>query len=80
MKTPLPLLFLCGAKTWEMPQLTSLNKLPPRVTLYLFPNAEAAMTLERSCSPWFIPLDGVWDFKIISRPEEATEENLQGNL
>ncbi len=30
--TSLPLLFLSGVKSWENPQLTGLNKLPPRDT------------------------------------------------
>ena len=33
----LPLLFLAGQPTWELPQLTSLNRLPPRATLTPFP-------------------------------------------
>ncbi len=85
--SPLPLLFLdsnpdgrpCFMRSWEMPQLTSLNKLPPHATLYPFPNAEAALRLERSTSPWFLSLDGTWDFQIKSRPEEVTSETLQNN-
>jgi hypothetical protein len=30
---PLPMIYLAGAKSWEMPQLPGLNKLPPRATL-----------------------------------------------
>ena len=79
MKSPLPMLFLAGQKTWEMPQLHSLNKLPPRATLYPFPAPEMARTLDRSQSPWFILLEGTWDFKILSRPEEATEEAIHAS-
>ena len=45
-----PLLFLAGEKTWEMPQLPSLNKLPPRATLLPYPTADAALTLDRAAN------------------------------
>ena len=47
MTSPLPLLFLSGQKTWELPTLPSLNKLPPRATLYPFDSVEAGMDLLR---------------------------------
>ena len=75
--SPLPLLFLSGEKTWELPTLPSLNKLPPRATLYPFPDTTLAQTFDRSRSPWFLSLDGTWDFKLLSRPEEATEAVIQ---
>ncbi len=74
---PLPMLFIAGERTWEMPQLTSLNKLPPRATLIPYRDATQALTMEREASPWFSSLDGTWDFQILSRPEEATEAALQ---
>ena len=73
----LPLLLISGTKTWKMPQLPGLNKLPPRATLHPFPSGEAALTLDRTTSPWFLPLDGTWDFKILPRPEDATGKVLR---
>ena len=73
----LPLLIISGVNSWENPQLTSLNKLPPRATLYPFPTPESALTLKREQSPWFFSLNGTWDFQIKSRPEEVTEETVQ---
>ncbi len=72
--SPLPLLLIAGQKTWELPTLSSLNKLPPRATLYPFPSTEAARTGDRWHSPWFLSLDGIWDFKIMPRPEAVTED------
>ena len=69
---PQTLLFLSGQKTWQMPQLPSLNKLPPRATLYPFASAADAATLDRAKSPWWMALDGRWQFKLKARPEEAT--------
>ncbi|MFN3980503.1 MAG: hypothetical protein ACK4SA_08980, partial [Caldilinea sp.] len=74
---PLPLLFLAGQPTWEMPQLTSLNRLPPRATLTPFPTAADALNKAREESPWFVPLNGVWDFLIFGRPEQVTAAAIE---
>jgi beta-galactosidase len=73
----LPLLIISGTNSWENPQITGLNKLPPRATLYPFPTSEAALTLKREQSPWFLSLNGTWEFLIKSRPEEVTEKAVQ---
>ncbi len=72
----LPLLFIAGEKTWEMPQLSSFNKLPARATLIPYPTAAVALTLDREKSPWFLNLNGEWDFKIKARPESVTTDEL----
>ena len=72
----LPLLFLGGVKSWENPQLTGLNKLPARATLTPFPTAADALTLAREQSPWFMSLDGQWQFKLAPRPEAVTWDEL----
>lgn len=68
----LPMLVIAGAKTWEMPQLPSLNRLPPHADLLPYPTAQAALTQPREQSPWFVSLNGRWDFKIVAQPEAAT--------
>jgi beta-galactosidase len=73
----LPLLYLGGAKTWEMPTLPSLNKLPARATLIPFPSANDAQTQPREQSPWFLSLNGQWDFKIKATPNDVTEPAIQ---
>lgn len=72
----LPLLFLGGVKSWENPQLTGLNKLPPHATLIPFPTAAAALAASAEESPWFERLDGRWQFKLVPRPEAATWAEL----
>lgn len=72
----LPLLFLGGVKSWESPQLTGLNKLPPRATLIPFPTPGDALALAREQSPWFMSLDGQWQFKLAPRPEAVTRDAL----
>jgi beta-galactosidase len=58
-----------GRKTWKIPQLTGFNKLPPHSSPLPFPSPEDALANDQSKSPWFLSLNGVWDFKIVSRPE-----------
>ena len=53
------LLYPGGSRSWQNPELTSLNRLPPRATL------ERDPSLRRS-------LDGDWGFRLVGRPEEAT--------
>lgn len=72
----LPLLTLGDARTWQMPQLVGLNKLAPRATLVPFPSVEAAYAARREESPWFLSLDGEWQFKLKARPEDVTRNSL----
>ncbi len=68
------LLEIAGRQTWKLPHLTGINKLPPRAALYPFPSQKDALSLDRELSPWFLSLNGVWDFKILSKPEAATDD------
>jgi beta-galactosidase len=68
------LLEIGGRKTWKFPQLTGFNKLPPRATLYPFPSSNDALAQDHEKSPWFLSLNGIWDFKILPRPEVVTDE------
>ncbi|MEP7285664.1 MAG: glycoside hydrolase family 2 TIM barrel-domain containing protein [Chloroflexota bacterium] len=72
----LPLLFIAGAKTWEMPQLPSLNRLPAHATLIPYPSAVDALSMDREKSAWFVNLNGKWEFKVKPRPEAATTDDL----
>jgi beta-galactosidase len=75
----LPLLIIAGQKTWQMPDLTQLGKLPPRATLVPYPSAELAKHMERDQSPYFLLLNGQWDFKLCAKPEAVTESTLSGD-
>jgi len=59
--------------TWESPELTSLNKLPPRAAFVTFANREQALTGEQAQSPWVLPLNGVWDFRLAACPPDASK-------
>src|SRR6058998_2334895 len=65
------LLTLGGRRSWELPEVPSLNRLPPRATLVPFPTPELAAALEPDRSRWFARLDGEWQFRLVDRPELA---------
>lgn len=61
-----------GPKWWHDPGLTSWNRLPMRPLAVPFPDAASARTHDPSRSPWWLPLDGTWDFAGFDRPEDVT--------
>ncbi len=56
---------------WENPELTSLNKLPPRATFTLCPTRRQAETFDRAKSDWWRTLDGDWRFRLAPDPRTA---------
>ena len=56
---------------WENPELTSLNKLPPRASFDAFATAAQAKSGARAKSPWFQSLDGTWQFRLEKTPADA---------
>ena len=58
-------------KPWINPECVALNRLPMRATLYPFPTAKLAASLDRGRSPWFRLLDGEWHFKMAKRPGDV---------
>lgn len=70
------LLQLNSLKTWISPETVSINRLPMRATLYPFDSEKAALTLDRTQSPWFQLLDGEWQFKMADRPEAVVPADV----
>ncbi|MBN2655998.1 MAG: DUF4981 domain-containing protein [Spirochaetales bacterium] len=64
------------SKPWETPELTSLNKLPPRATMYPFESTESALSMDRSKSRWYSSLNGEWKFSLFPSPEDIPENIL----
>mgnify|MGYP001346278019 FL=1 len=58
-------------RAWEVPELTSLNKLPPRASFDSFPTAKQALARSTAKSPWFQSLDGEWQFRLERNPADA---------
>ncbi len=64
-------------RPWEQPELTQLNRLPMRSTLYPFANIQQAKTGIGDASPWYSSLNGDWTFCLVSHPEEAPVAFMQ---
>lgn len=50
------------ARPWEIPELTSMNRLRARPDLVPFDKASSALSRDPSKSPWYLCLDGEWVF------------------
>jgi beta-galactosidase len=69
---PTPDLIHIGSlKSWIAPECVSINRLPMRATIYPFPSAQIARSLDREKTPWFLLLNGQWQFKAVDRPESV---------
>jgi beta-galactosidase len=69
---PTPDLIHIGSlKSWIAPECVSINRLPMRATIYPFPSAQIARSLDREKTPWFQMLNGPWQFKAVDRPESV---------
>lgn len=59
---------------WEDPSLLGLNKLPGHTVLVPYSDKISACQGERTLSPYFKLLTGMWLFKYFSCPEEVPED------
>lgn len=55
---------------WENPLIVGINKLPPRADSYPFASVEQALTCDRSKSPYFMLLNGEWEFHWVGKPAD----------
>jgi beta-galactosidase len=56
---------------WENPEVLAMGRLPSRSPLVPFTTIEQALARDRSKSPWFKSLNGIWRFQRVSHPKEA---------
>jgi len=59
---------------WENPELTNRNRLSGRAYTFPYPDEASANTLQRGASPWFMLLNGIWDFEYSASPLVAPSE------
>ena len=64
------MLSVFAPRPWERPELTGWGRLPARPPLVPWPGAAAARAGNRTRSPWWRSLDGVWAFRWLDRPEK----------
>lgn len=61
-----------SGEDWENhTSFSSAESWPPRATCFAFRSREAALVGDRSMSPDFLSLDGIWDFHWAPRPSAA---------
>lgn len=63
-------------KPWETPELTCINRLPARATLYPFASHASALKGDHGKSPWVKSLNGQWKFKLFGKPETVPSSAL----
>jgi beta-galactosidase len=76
----LDLLRIGGAKTWMAPEIIQINRLPSRATAYPYPDARAALVNVREKSPWFLSLNGEWDFHLAPSPGEVPADFISADF
>ncbi len=69
-----------GERSWISPECTGWNRLPARSPLVPFPDRDAALAGPREASPWFLPLDGPWRFRLFPRPEAVPVDCARPDL
>ena len=57
------------ARPWEIPALTSMNRLRGRADLVPYPTAAAALKRDPRKSKWFLSLDGKWSVSFHEKVE-----------
>ena len=55
---------------WTDPECVGFGRQPSRATCYPFNTAATALAGNRTASPWYQPLDGIWKFSRVAHPEE----------
>lgn len=62
------------------PDIIGINRLPARATFFTFPGAGEALEKSREQSPWYLPMDGQWDFLFLDGPDAVTAEMISKDL
>lgn len=58
-----------GSPPWEIPELTSINRLPARASLVPYPTVTSARRGTPNHSSRYRSLNGIWSFRLFDRPE-----------
>ncbi|MDE0885016.1 MAG: DUF4981 domain-containing protein [Myxococcota bacterium] len=62
-----------GGTSWGNPECFAVGKLPARSPLIPHPDPDSARTSPREASPFFMSLNGSWQFQLYDRPEETPQ-------
>lgn len=65
---------------WIHPENPGANRLPPRAPLIPFPDINRALTHNRTDTPWYRSLCGVWEFSLFVSPNVAEQALNHGTV
>ncbi|MDP4223904.1 MAG: glycoside hydrolase family 2 TIM barrel-domain containing protein, partial [Bacteroidota bacterium] len=57
-------------RDWENPEMFNLNRVAPHATMISFPDELSALEGDKSASPNYISLDGIWRFSYADSPDK----------
>ncbi len=58
------------AVEWNDLSVLQVNREPPRATMMVYPDEQAALKYDRTTSPWFQSLNGEWKFNWVQKPAD----------
>ena len=59
---------------WDNTKLSKATIEPVHASINHFPNEKAALSCERLKSSWIMPLNGIWQYKLVNSPNERPKE------
>ncbi|NLE54543.1 MAG: DUF4981 domain-containing protein [Lentisphaerae bacterium] len=65
-----------ATKPWETPEITAINRLPARATLFPYASQDQALARDPAASPWVLSLNGQWRFRYCTDPEGKDTESF----
>jgi beta-galactosidase len=80
MQTTPELIHIGSLKSWMAPECVSINRVAMRATIYPFPSAQSARSVDREKTPWFQLLNGQWKFKAADMPENVTQADIAADV
>ena len=57
-------------RDWENPEMFNQNREAPHATMISFPDELSALDADRSLSPNYLSLDGIWKFNYVKSPDQ----------
>ena len=57
-------------RDWENPEVFNINREAPHATMISYPDEQAALDADKTLSPNYLSLDGVWKFHWVKTPDE----------
>ena len=64
---------------WETPEVSEINRLPSRASLYPYGDGAQALKYRRENSPWVRSLNGTWGFRYSTEPASVKHGLESGN-